>query len=74
MRRRIGHAQCRRIAPNGLLPAALTSAHRSETLNQDLVLVEFENDVGQPPALLALEGVAVRRGRLALGIVVQTRS
>lgn len=56
-------AQRGRVAPDGLLPTVFARAHRAQTLDQDLVLVKLEHDVRQPPALLALERVAVG-GRL----------
>lgn len=52
-------AQRGRVAPDGLLPTVFARAHRAQTLDQDLVLVKLEHDVRQPPALLALERVAV---------------
>lgn len=46
-------SQGRRISPNGPVPLP------PQRLDEDLVLVELEDDVGQPPALFALDRVAV---------------
>ena len=38
----------------------------SESVDEDLVLVEFEDDIGEPPQLLALERVAIPAVGLSL--------